>query len=119
MSFIDGLPYGVIWTIDFEYGGQDGDRPDVRCLTAIELRAGRVLRLATCCGLRASEIRGLNLDDIKVNLERPCVRILQAVAKRRRKRTVPLWWDAGTLDGLRAWRLEREHKHGAGRTQRR
>ena len=88
-----------------------------------------VFRLTCCCGLRVSEATGLRLRDVKVNLDRPYLRIPKAIAKgkktksvngRRVKvgngataRQVPLWWDQGTLDDLRAWKREREQQ-GAG-----
>jgi integrase len=66
-----------------------------------------VFRLACCCGLRASEIAGLGLDDVVVAGDRPHLRIRRHVAKGGRRRTVPLWWDEGTLSDLAAWRAER------------
>jgi len=66
-----------------------------------------VFRLATCCGLRASEIAGLRIDDVRVSVERPHLYVRKEVAKGRRPRRVPLWWDRGTLADLTAWREER------------
>jgi len=51
-----------------------------------------VFRLACRCGLRASEIAGLRLDDVVVTGDRPHLRIRRNVAKGGRRRTVPLWW---------------------------
>jgi len=59
-----------------------------------------VVRLACCCGLRVSEIAGLQMDDVVIRLRRE-------ITKGRRARCVPLWWDAGTLDDLAAWKAER------------
>ncbi len=71
-------------------------------------RLNRTLfRLATCCGLRASEIAGLRLSDVRVGVERPYVNLPRGVAKGGRKRRVPLWWDRGTLADLEAWKRER------------
>jgi hypothetical protein len=39
------LPYEEIWLHDFEFVARPGERPDVVCLTAHELRSGRTLRL--------------------------------------------------------------------------
>jgi len=39
------LPFLHIWFADAEYGSQPGERPDVRCIVAKELRTGRVIRL--------------------------------------------------------------------------
>ena len=66
-----------------------------------------IFRLATCCGLRASEIVGLNLGDVKVGIARPYIHLRKGVAKRRRGRRVPLWWDSGTLEDVLAWKRRR------------
>jgi hypothetical protein len=39
------LPFEEIWAWDFEFVSKDGERPDVVCLGARELRSGRTLRL--------------------------------------------------------------------------
>jgi hypothetical protein len=39
------LPFEEIWLHDFEFVSQPGERPDVGCLAAPELRSGRTLRL--------------------------------------------------------------------------
>ena len=45
-------------------------------------RLNRVIfRLATCCGLRASEIAGLRLSDVRVGVDRPYVNVPKTVAK--------------------------------------
>ena len=72
-----------------------------------------VFRLACRCGLRASEIAGLRVDDVVVAGDRPHLRIRRHVAKGGRRRTVPLWWDAGTLADLAAWRAERAAQGGS------
>ena len=66
-----------------------------------------IFRLATCCGLRASEIAQLHVDDIRVEMPRPHIRIRVGASKGGKSRRVPLWWDRGTLDDLAAWRAER------------
>ena len=40
-----------------------------------------VVRLACCCGLRVSEIAGLQLDDVVVDLPRPHVRLRREITK--------------------------------------
>ncbi len=75
-----------------------------------------IFRLATCCGLRASEIAMLQVGDVRTELPRPHLRIRVGAAKGGRSRTVPLWWDAGTLADLAAWRAFRIES-GAGPTQ--
>jgi integrase/recombinase XerD len=66
-----------------------------------------VFRLATCAGLRVSEIVGLKMANVKLNSRRPHVEIPAAIAKGRKRRTVPLHWDAATLADLDQWRQER------------
>lgn len=72
-----------------------------------------VFRLATCCGLRVSEICGLKLANVKLGGDRPHIEVPKAIAKRRKSRRVPLWWDAATLADLQAWREERVHQGGS------
>ena len=77
------------------------------------VRMNRVIfRLATCAGLRVSEIRALCLEDLHVATERPHLRVRPEGAKGKRARVVPLWWDAATLEDIKAWKQEREG-HGA------
>ena len=66
-----------------------------------------LFRLACCCGLRASEIANLQVGDVRTELVRPHIRIRNGAAKGGRSRMVPLWWDAGTLADLTAWKAER------------
>ncbi len=67
-----------------------------------------VFRLATCCGLRASEIAHLQLADVRLEASRPHIRIRAGAAKGGKPRTVPLWWDAGTIEDLKAWKADRK-----------
>jgi len=78
---------------------------------SLNTRMNRVIfRLSTCCGLRASEISQITLADIQVDSSQPKIRIRREVGKGRRRRKVPLHWDAGTLSDLRDWkRFRREH----------
>ncbi|MFV1990785.1 MAG: hypothetical protein ACC652_08620, partial [Acidimicrobiales bacterium] len=66
-----------------------------------------VFRLAACCGLRATEIAQLQLGDVHIQLPRPHLKIRASAAKGGKPRSVPLWWDAGTLEDLSAWRTAR------------
>ena len=43
MTALDELPFDEIWLHDFEFGAQPGERPDVVCLGALELRAGQTI----------------------------------------------------------------------------
>jgi integrase len=65
-----------------------------------------IFRLACCCGLRASEIAQLQIGDVRVDVARPHLRIRRGAAKGGKSRTVPLWWDAGTLADVTAWKAE-------------
>ena len=67
-----------------------------------------IARLACCCGLRAGEIGGLRLADVYVGIARPYIQVRAACAKGNRPRRVPLWWDAGTLQDLAAWKARRQ-----------
>ena len=71
-----------------------------------------VMRLACCCGLRASEISELRLDDARLQGDRPHLRIRNG--KRGKSRIVPLWWDAGTLADIRDWKDERQRQGATG-----
>jgi integrase len=60
-----------------------------------------IIHLACCCGLRASEIAGLQLADVHVSETRPHLVVRPQNGKGKKGRAVPLWWDAGTLADLR------------------
>ena len=66
-----------------------------------------LVRLSCCCGLRVSEIAGLHISDIRVEVSRPHMRIRRGASKGGRSRMVPLWWDSGTLADLAKWKAER------------
>ena len=81
-------------------------------LTSLKKRTARlpnvqmnlaIVRLACCCGLRASEIGGLTPGDVNVGIARPFLQVRAEHAKLGRPRRVPLWWDAGTFEDLTAW----------------
>ena len=71
-----------------------------------------LFRPACCCGLRVSEIAKLRLDDVDVTSPRPTIRVRRDVGKGGRGRWVPLWWDAGTLADLVAWKAKRVADRG-------
>jgi len=66
-----------------------------------------IVRLACCCGLRVSEIAGLQLDDVVADVQRPHLRLRRQITKGKRARCVPMWWDGGTLADLVAWKARR------------
>lgn len=74
-----------------------------------------IFRLATCCGLRVTEICRLRLGDVRLGIRRPYIHVRKQAAKGKRPRRVPLWWDRGTLADLEAWKAERKAQ-GAGLT---
>ena len=80
-------------------------------LADLKAKAGRltnamrnlvIFRLAYCCGLRVSEIVGLQIDDVVLDTPRPHLRLRAATTKGKRARRVPLWWDAGNRSRRRA-----------------
>jgi integrase/recombinase XerD len=90
-------------------------------LADLKAKAGRlanatrnlvIFRLACCCGLRVSEIAGLQLDDVVLDTPRPHLSLRAATTKGKRARRVALWWDAGTLADVTAWAGTRRD-HGA------
>lgn len=66
-----------------------------------------LFRLATCCGLRASELTSLTLDNVRVDSSRPHIRIPKTIGKGSKARIVPLTFDAGTLADFREWKALR------------
>lgn len=66
-----------------------------------------IFRLATCAGLRAAEIAGLELRDLHVEADVAHIAVRKAIAKRHKPRKVPLEWDQANLASLRAWRAFR------------
>lgn len=66
-----------------------------------------IFRLATCCGLRAAEVAGLHLRDLRTDAADPRVAIPRSVGKGRKARDVPLSWDVDNCAALRAWKRER------------
>lgn len=72
-----------------------------------------IFRLATCCGLRVSELCGLVLDNVRLGA-RPSIRIPKTLGKGGKARTVPLDWDRGTLEDLKAWKAERQQQGANG-----
>lgn len=66
-----------------------------------------IFRLATCCGLRVSEICGLTMANVVTGSKRPHIYVPKEIAKRNKARKVPLWWDAATLAELENWKRER------------
>lgn len=74
-----------------------------------------IFRLAVCCGLRVSEIAGLKLSNVRLNIAKPVIQIPVSLGKGGKKRTVPLWWDGATLSDLEKWRTLRESQGATGK----
>ena len=80
-----------------------------RASRSVNTRMNRVIfRLATCTGLRVSEIGALQLNDVCLGAGRPHLKVRPEGAKGSRRRVVPLWWDAATLEDIKSWKLERQ-----------
>ena len=69
-----------------------------------------VFRIATCCGLRVSEIAGLKLQNVRVGIEKPYIYLPKTITKGRKARRIPLWWDTGTLNDLNTWKNIRKEQ---------
>lgn len=80
-----------------------------------------IFRLSCCCGLRRKEISGSNIGDLILAGPRPVLRVRKETTKgrngKRKARQVPLWWDAGTMEDLRAWRDLRLEQTGGDESQ--
>src|SRR5262245_20323694 len=73
-----------------------------------------LFRLATCSGLRVSELTRITLDNVKVGSDRPKIKVPKTIGKGGKARVVPLTFDQGTLDDLRAWKAYRESQGAKG-----
>ena len=73
-----------------------------------------IFRLATCCGLRASEITNLKMCHVRLSSQRPHIYLPKTFTKRSKARRVPLWWDSGTLTDIRDWKHLREQQGASG-----
>ncbi|MBX9678662.1 MAG: site-specific integrase [Gemmataceae bacterium] len=65
------------------------------------------MRVGCYCGLRVSEIGKLTVGDVVVEGARPHLRLQKGHTKGKKGRRVQLWWDAGTLGDLKAWKAVR------------
>jgi integrase/recombinase XerD len=71
------------------------DAPDRKTRSGVRDRA--MLHLAYACGLRVSELTGLQLDDVA----RPAIDTVHVLGKGRRERVLPLWKETQTV--LKDW----------------
>lgn len=82
------------------------DTPDRRTASGVRDRA--MLHLAYACGLRVSELTGLQLDDVEL----PAADSIHVMGKGRRERVLPLWKETQTV--LKDWlRIRPDSKIGA------
>ena len=79
---------------------------------AIAQHAAQSNRFSLSCLLwpARSEIAQLQVADVRIESARPHLRIRTGASKGGRPRTVPLWWDAGTLADLAAWKATRREQ---------
>lgn len=80
------------------------DAPDRRTRSGLRDRA--MLHLAYACGLRVSELTGLQLGD----LNQPAVDAIHVIGKGRRERVLPLWKETQAV--LREWLQVRPQAKG-------
>ena len=81
---------------------------------SLNTRLNRVIfRLSTCCGLRASEISKINLNDVLTDSTSPWIRIRKEVGKGAKARVVPLHWDNATLNDIKNWKAFRVSQKAA------
>lgn len=72
--------------------------------TMTHMRRLIVFRLSACCGLRRSEIAGLDMRDFSWADPTPFIHVRAEIAKGKKKsRVVPLWWDKQTRRDLERW----------------
>jgi len=91
---------------EFDKVMADLDRKAKRSISSRENRV--VFVLATCCGLRASEIGALDLEDVALEMDDPLI-ILPAgkVKGKKNGRTIPLAALPEALSVIAAWKKER------------
>lgn len=70
-----------------------------------------IFRLSVFCGLRATELCGLNLDDVALETDFPVIRVRAEIAKCSKAREVPIF-SRETVGDLRRWR-DLRLMHGA------
>ena len=68
-----------------------------------------IFRLATGAGLRASEILGISMSNVRLGIDKPAIYVPKSVAKGGKPRHVPLWWDGGTLNDIEDWKKKRKN----------
>ena len=102
------------WTVTKDQILQPGEMAKI--LVDLNFRARRslnsrmnkiIFRLASFCGLRASEIAGLVLADVLIDSTAPKIGVRKEIAKGEKARCVPLHWDAATLADIIAWKMLR------------
>ncbi len=84
---------------------QDLNRKSARSLNTRQNRA--IFLLATVYGLRCSEIRQLQIADLKTGIAHPYINLRKATTKRNKSRRVPLLIDSTAYEQVRAWKAER------------
>lgn len=84
---------------------QDLNKRSARSLNSRQNRA--VFLLACVYGLRCSEIKQLQIGDLKTGIAHPFISLRKSTTKRRKSRRVPLLIDSTAYEQIRAWKDER------------
>ena len=82
----------------------DLDRRAKRSKTAVLNKV--IFRLSSYAGLRASEIAGITLQDLILDVEQPYISVPAAISKGHKARIVPIWSNA-TVEELKSWKARR------------
>ncbi len=86
-----------------------------RAPRSVSTRQNRVIfLLATCYGLRCSEIRQLRLMDVKCDISQPFINLRKSITKRKKSRRVPLSIDGTACEQIKQWKAERVSMSAAG-----
>jgi integrase len=65
-----------------------------------------IFRLSVFCGIRASELAGLNIEDAALNADLAVIRVRAEIAKGGKEREVPIF-SAATVRDLKLWKAYR------------
>jgi integrase len=88
----------------------------IRCRRSLNSRMNRVIfAMSAFCGLRVSEICGLELRDVRAEIDRPDILIRGEIAKRGRRRNIPLWRLGAAREIIAEWKQARVGQGAKGR----
>lgn len=87
-----------------------------RAARSLNSRQNRMIfLLATCYGLRCSEILQLRLMDVKCDIPQPFINLRKAITKTKKSRRVPLSIDATACEQIKQWKAERTSQGADGK----